>query len=63
MSNFAMSLRRKTYTYFSPTSPLVGAAVTACPFALLLECLMDLSEQTQFEDATYETYIKTNHSN
>lgn len=58
-----MSLRRKPYTYFSPTSLLVGAVVTACPFALLLEYLMDLSEQTQFEDVTYETHIKTNHSN
>lgn len=62
MSNFATSLRRKPYTYFSPTFPLVEAAATACPFALLLEYLMDLSEQTQFEDVTYETHIKTNHS-
>lgn len=62
MSNLVASLRIKPGTYFSPTSPLVGAAVTACPFALLLEYLMDLSGQTQFEDVTYETHIKTNHS-
>lgn len=56
MSNLAMSLGRKPSTYFSPTSPLVEAAVTACPFSRLLEYLMDLSGQTQFEDVTYETY-------
>lgn len=53
MSNSAVSLRS---TYFSPTFPLVGAAVIACLFALLLEYLMDLSEQTPFEDVTYETH-------
>lgn len=56
MSSLAMSLGRKPSTYFSPMSPLVGAVVTACLFARLLEYLMDLSGQTQFEDVTYETY-------